>query len=79
MLECKDIYALATDYQERKLPWGKRLQFRLHLYMCDACSAFLAQLGRTRTLLGNLRGPALGEEEERELLARLRQRKPPPG
>ncbi|MHB8416815.1 MAG: zf-HC2 domain-containing protein [Myxococcales bacterium] len=74
---CKDIYALATDYQERRLPWSKRLQFRLHLYMCDACTTLLVQLARTRVLLGKLRGPVLGKEEERELLSRLRSPKPP--
>ncbi len=79
MLKCKDIYALATDYQERALPWGKRLQFRFHLYMCDACGAFLTQFTRTQTLLGKLRGSAVNDEEEREFAARLRGQKPPPG
>ncbi len=78
MLACKDIHELATDYQEHALPWGKRLQFRLHLLLCDACRALLAQLERTRTLLGRLGGGELTKAEEDEILSVLRGPAPRP-
>ena len=51
MLSCQRVAAEATEHLEGTLPLGRRLAFRLHLWICAACAAFVAQLAATRELL----------------------------
>lgn len=68
---CKDIYELASDYQDHTLPFHKRVQVWMHLRLCDACRAFLAQLIATRSALRKVGEAGLSQGEEAELLALL--------
>lgn len=72
MLRCKDIYARASDYQDRKLSFRERAAFWMHLRLCDGCRALLAQLAATKALLGKLRAGGLSGGEESELAELLR-------
>ncbi len=77
MLRCKDIYARATEYQERQLSWGHRLKFRLHLAMCRACRDFVAQMERTRGLLREIGRGEPSSPEENDLVELLRRHSKP--
>jgi len=44
MLSCKDIARLVSDSLDRKLPPRQRLELRLHLMMCGACSTYRRQI-----------------------------------
>lgn len=72
MLHCRDVAALATEYSEGKLSRTRRIALRFHLLMCSGCRAFLAQLERTRALLGRLGSSTAGSADDAELLERLR-------
>lgn len=42
---------LVTDYLDRALPRGTRLQARLHLALCRACQRYFRQMRQTVQLL----------------------------
>ncbi|MHB1845681.1 MAG: zf-HC2 domain-containing protein [Deltaproteobacteria bacterium] len=71
MRTCQEIAGLATEFAEGTLPFGRRLEVRLHLWICAACRGFFAQLHATRALLGRLRGSA-DSGDEAALLRDLR-------
>ena len=62
MLSCKDITALASDHIEKKLPFFKRLQFKMHLFMCHNCRGFVDQLALTIRSLRTLKKPKVDEQ-----------------
>jgi hypothetical protein len=77
MITCREARERLTEYTEGSLPWRARLQLRLHLLICGACSAFYRGLralpGVARILLGP--GPETPDEALRALegaLKRLR-------
>lgn len=41
---CKEATQLASDAMEARLPLGKRLGLRLHLWLCQACRRYVRQL-----------------------------------
>jgi hypothetical protein len=41
---CKEVSQLASDAMEERLPLGKRLGLRLHLWFCMACRRYVRQL-----------------------------------
>lgn len=43
MLSCKDINHLASDHIDNNLPFFKKIQFKLHLFMCHNCRNFIKQ------------------------------------
>lgn len=47
MLSCKEISELASDHIDHKLPFFKRMQFRMHLFMCHKCRQFVEQMQLT--------------------------------
>lgn len=44
MINCRDTAQLVSESMDRKLPWRRRLQVRLHLFVCDNCSRYNKQL-----------------------------------
>jgi len=44
LLDCQHASRLISQAQDSELPWGKRVQLRLHLLACDACTRFSMQL-----------------------------------
>ncbi len=74
MLKCSEVYALASRYEDGDLSLMQRLQVWMHVRMCDACRAFLAQLKETRRLLGKLSRSPLSTDEENELASLLRKK-----
>ncbi len=43
MLKCKDIVDQASDYLEHEMTFGRRLQYRTHLFICRHCRRFSRQ------------------------------------
>lgn len=73
MPTCRDMSELVTDYLERAVSLGKRLDMWWHLYRCQACRRYYDQVRRTVGLLGS--GPARPPESriEEELVAAARE------
>ncbi len=44
MLTCKEASALVSQGLDRRLSWRQRLNLRLHLLACDACTSFKRQM-----------------------------------
>jgi predicted anti-sigma-YlaC factor YlaD len=79
MRRCQDVAESATEYLEGALPWWRALLLRLHLAICAACAAFLAQLAATREFLGLVEvADASPAEPPEDLVARLRARRDAP-
>ena len=51
MLSCKQVTHLISERQDRELGLGERLALRLHLALCDGCTAFGKQLEFLRRAL----------------------------
>jgi len=55
MISCKEATRLVSQALDRKLgPWAW-LRLRLHLAICDACSAFTRQMDFVRRAVQRLR------------------------
>jgi predicted anti-sigma-YlaC factor YlaD len=69
---CRDMSELVTDYLERAVSLGKRLDMWWHLCRCDACRRYYDQMRQTVRLLGSgsPRPPDRGTEDN--LLAAAR-------
>ena len=48
MLTCKEITALLSEAQDRKLSLAERLKLEMHLAMCRGCQAYKSQLAFLR-------------------------------
>jgi len=48
MLNCKEVSNLLSDQLDRKLTFMERVNLRMHLVMCAACSRVERQLGFLR-------------------------------
>lgn len=53
---CKEVHQLTSEGMDRRLTAFERLRIRLHLSMCDACTAFSAQMKLIRGAMRRLRG-----------------------
>lgn len=71
MLVCRDAAELVTDYLERTLPPRAWLGVRWHLFRCDMCRNYYAQMRATVALLGNTPAEAPPAGTEARLLATL--------
>jgi anti-sigma factor RsiW len=72
MLTCKEITELVTDFVEGKLPWAKRVAFQLHLGICVACRAYLAQMQATQQALGRMPAAPLPDDVRDAMLERFK-------
>lgn len=71
-LTCHEVVELITDYLEGVLPRKVRRQVEAHLAVCDACTAYLAQMRRTIRLTGMLTEEQLPDEQKQALLEAFR-------
>jgi putative zinc finger protein len=44
MIDCREASRLISQKADRPLPLGRRIQLRLHLLICDACTNFSRQV-----------------------------------
>jgi hypothetical protein len=54
MIDCREASRLISRNADRPLPLGRRLQLRLHLLVCDACTNFSRQVRVLREALRRL-------------------------
>ena len=54
MIDCREAARLISQHADRPLPLARRLQLRLHLFICDACANFSRQLQLLRRALARL-------------------------
>lgn len=52
MLSCKHLVEQASDYIDDEMTMGKRIQVKLHLFVCVSCRRYLKQLKLTIAMLG---------------------------
>jgi len=79
MPTCKDVTEHASDYLDQNLPFMKRVAFRMHLFFCDNCSRYLAQLKLTIATLGKIEEAIPQPVEERrvqDIVEKLKQQTP---
>jgi predicted anti-sigma-YlaC factor YlaD len=72
MLTCRELTELVTDYLERRLSFGQRLRFEMHIGMCSHCRAYLRQMKQTVQTLGKLPEESVPPEALNQLLQRFR-------
>ena len=51
MLSCRELSEQADAFLDKEMPFGKRMQVRLHLMMCNGCNRFVDQMRMTRRLI----------------------------
>jgi anti-sigma factor RsiW len=67
-MPCQELVERVTDYLDGTLNAEDRARLEAHLGECEACAEYLARLGRTLELTGELReadvdaSPALRDE-----------------
>jgi anti-sigma factor RsiW len=54
MMSCRELTELITEYLDGALPFGRKLQFQLHLGLCRHCRTYLRQLRKTVSVLGHV-------------------------
>ena len=54
MIDCREASRLISQNADRPLPLARRLQLRLHLLVCDACTNFSRQVKVLREALKRL-------------------------
>ena len=54
MIDCREASRLISQNADRPLPLARRLQLRLHLFVCDACSNFSRQVRLLREAVKRL-------------------------
>ena len=71
-MTCRQVVELMTDYLEGALSLEDRARFEEHIAGCDGCTAYLAQLRRTREILGRLAAEPVPASIEGQLLEAFR-------
>jgi anti-sigma factor RsiW len=71
-LVCQELVELITDYLEDMLDANDRERFEAHLASCSHCTAYLAQMRRTLTLLGSLSEDTIPPAQRDALLEAFR-------
>ena len=54
MLTCKEASKLISQSLDQPLTLSNRIKLRFHLFICDACKRFNAQMFQLRSALSNL-------------------------
>lgn len=65
---CQEMARLMTEYLEGSLPFGKRMRFRMHLFMCNACRNLFKQLKITVQTLQRFPIKSISPEFKENLL-----------
>ncbi len=51
MLSCRELSEQADAFLDKEMPFGKKMQLRMHMLMCSGCNRFLNQMRVTRSLI----------------------------
>jgi len=78
MLKCRDISELSSDYIDGTLPLHKRLQVRLHLFMCTHCRRYLQHFQTTVDLIAKLKNPKTSQQKIEAVMDRIQKEKSKP-
>jgi hypothetical protein len=54
MPTCREIHQLVSEGMDRKLTRSERMRMRVHLFVCDACTRFDAQMLLLRSAMRRL-------------------------
>jgi len=71
-MTCRQVVELMTDYLEGALSPEERSRFEEHIAGCDGCTAYLAQLRRTKEILGRSAAEPVPPAIQAELLEAFR-------
>jgi anti-sigma factor RsiW len=71
-MTCREVVELMTDYLDGALSPTERARFERHIGGCDGCTAYLAQLRKTREVVGRLADEPIPASLEQELLEAFR-------
>ena len=71
-MPCQELVEVITDYLESAMPERDRIRFEEHLALCDDCREYVAQLERTRQLVGVIREQQLDPEVREGLVEAFR-------
>ncbi|NJO35460.1 MAG: zf-HC2 domain-containing protein [Rhodospirillales bacterium] len=74
MLTCKEVTERASLYVDRELGLWARLQFRLHLIMCQHCRRYMEQIETVVRLLRDRPTELAASETAEVLVDAFRQR-----
>ena len=70
MLSCKEVTRAVASEDVAEASWWRRVQVQLHLYMCQHCRRYAAQLRVIGKVASNLWGTR-SVDEESEVTKRL--------
>lgn len=71
-MTCREVVELMTDYLDGALSAADRARFEEHISGCDGCTAYLAQLRTTMSVVGRLMAEPIPEPVARDLLHAFR-------
>ena len=54
IIDCREAARLISQNADAPLPLGRRIQLRLHLLVCDACTNFSRQVAFLRRAINRL-------------------------
>jgi len=76
MPNCREVTERASDFLDAGLPYGARLQMRLHLLMCGICREYVRQMTLVVRTLRRLPQNEPSAEVRMGLLAMFRAERP---
>ncbi|ACV27854.1 anti-sigma factor family protein [Kangiella koreensis] len=79
MLSCKHLVEQASEYIDDEMSAGKKIQVKLHLFMCVSCRRYLKQLKLTMAMLGRKKNHQASEEMCYQLLKEYQKNLPKQG
>ncbi|MFT5719871.1 MAG: putative anti-sigma-YlaC factor YlaD [Motiliproteus sp.] len=71
MLKCREIVAQSSTYLELEMPFGRRLEYRMHLLMCQHCRRFIRQFSAATQMTRQLSEPAVSSAEIEAVLSKI--------
>ena len=71
-LTCRELVELVTDYLDGALDEATTDRFEEHVALCAGCEAYVDQMRRTASLLGEIQEESLSEELRAKLLQAFR-------
>ena len=66
MLSCKQIVAKSDKFLDRELTFKDRVQYRIHLFMCQHCQRFIKQLALSNKTAAKLDAGHVTEADHHE-------------
>lgn len=72
MLSCSEVTQLVTDYLEGRMPFWKRVKFRMHIGLCRPCKNYIHQMEQAIETLGHLPDEPIPPDVEDALVRHFR-------